>query len=214
MKIKYVEELVGITRKNIRFYEEQGLLSPERAENGYREYGQEDIRRLQQVKLLRKLGVSIDDCKRIFQGSVRLEDCLDRHLDALEQQKEHLTRMQAITEQIIGCHATLQNLDIESCLDEVEKVEKEGTGFMDVKRTDIRRKKRLGAILAGAVMLLLSTVIPIALIIWVNLIDKVPMGVNIVFVLISLGFGISIITVLAKRMKEVEGGEEDEASKY
>ena len=38
MKIKQVEELVGITRKNIRFYEEQGLLNVERAENGYREY--------------------------------------------------------------------------------------------------------------------------------------------------------------------------------
>ena len=32
MKIKQVEELVGITRKNIRFYEEQGLLNVERAE--------------------------------------------------------------------------------------------------------------------------------------------------------------------------------------
>lgn len=214
MKIKHVEELVGITRKNIRFYEEQGLLSPERAENGYREYGQEDIRRLQQVKLLRKLGVSIEDCKRIFQGSVRLEDCLDRHLDALERQKEHLTRMQAITEQIISCHVTLQNLDTESCLDEVEKVEKEGTGFMDVRRTDMRRKKRLGAIAAGAVMLLLSTVVPIAVMIWVNSIDTVPIGVNIFFIAISLGFGISILTVMVKRLKEVEGGEEDEASKY
>ena len=38
MKIKQVEELVGITRKNIRFYEDQGLLNVERAENGYREY--------------------------------------------------------------------------------------------------------------------------------------------------------------------------------
>ena len=34
MKIKQVEELVGITRKNIRFYEDQGLLNVERAENG------------------------------------------------------------------------------------------------------------------------------------------------------------------------------------
>ena len=40
MKIKQVEELVGITRKNIRFYEEQGLLNVERAENGYRRYCQ------------------------------------------------------------------------------------------------------------------------------------------------------------------------------
>ncbi len=41
MKIKQVEELVGITSKNIRFYESQGLLTPERADNGYREYHQE-----------------------------------------------------------------------------------------------------------------------------------------------------------------------------
>ena len=34
MKIKQVEELVGITRKNIRFYEEQEILSVGRSENG------------------------------------------------------------------------------------------------------------------------------------------------------------------------------------
>ena len=43
MQIKHVEELVGITRKNIRFYEEQGLLKPHRADNGYREYHEEEI---------------------------------------------------------------------------------------------------------------------------------------------------------------------------
>ena len=46
MKIQQVEELVGISKKNIRFYEEQGLLSPGRAENGYREYGREDVLRV------------------------------------------------------------------------------------------------------------------------------------------------------------------------
>lgn len=55
MKIKQVEELVGITRKNIRFYEEQGLLNVERAENGYREYHTADIARLQEIKLFRKM---------------------------------------------------------------------------------------------------------------------------------------------------------------
>ena len=54
MKIKQVEELVGITKKNIRFYEEQGLLQIERAENGYREYHQKDVIRLQEIKLLRR----------------------------------------------------------------------------------------------------------------------------------------------------------------
>ena len=40
LKINEVEALVGITRKNIRFYEAEGLLSPRRnSQNGYRDYG-------------------------------------------------------------------------------------------------------------------------------------------------------------------------------
>ena len=44
MKINKVEELVGITKKNIRFYEEKGLITPARnEENRYREYSEEDV---------------------------------------------------------------------------------------------------------------------------------------------------------------------------
>ena len=56
MKINEVEALVGITKKNIRFYEEQGLLKPGRnSQNGYREYGEPEVELLRQIKLLRKL---------------------------------------------------------------------------------------------------------------------------------------------------------------
>lgn len=50
MKIKQVEELVGITSKNIRFYEDQGLLQPQRTENGYRDYGLEEVEILKQFQ--------------------------------------------------------------------------------------------------------------------------------------------------------------------
>ena len=41
MKINEVETLAGITKKNIRFYEEQKLLNPKRnVENGYRVYSE------------------------------------------------------------------------------------------------------------------------------------------------------------------------------
>lgn len=215
MKIKYVEELVGITRKNIRFYEEQGLLSPDRAENGYREYGQADIERLSQIKLLRKLGVPIEDIKRVFSGSVRLDDCLDRHLDELERQKENLTKMQAISEQIIACHVTLQNLDTESYLEQVEKVEKEGVSFMDERRADVRQKKRLGAMASGIVILLLAAIMPSAMVIGIHLaVTPIPIVVLVVFVGLNLVIGFGIVSVLVKRMKEIKGGEEDEAAKY
>ena len=68
MKIKQVEELVGITRKNIRFYEEQGLLSVERAENGYREYSLKDVKRLQEIRFLRKLLSPSRICGKFSRG--------------------------------------------------------------------------------------------------------------------------------------------------
>ena len=213
MKIKYVEELVGITKKNIRFYEEQGLLAPDRAENGYREYGQADVDRLMQIKLLRKLGVPIEEIKRIFQGSIHLDDCLDRHLDELERQKENLAKMQAISEQIIASHVTLQNLDTENYLNQVESMEKEGKSFMDVEKTDRRRKKLMGAIIPGIVMILILAA-SIAAIAWMNTIEKIPVIVNIILLGLLAIVIICIVAAIIGRMKEIKGGEEDEASKY
>ena len=85
MKIKQVEELVGITRKNIRFYEEQGLLNVERAENGYREYHTADIARLQEIKLFRKMDISIEEMRALFEKRKSLQFCLEQHLGELER---------------------------------------------------------------------------------------------------------------------------------
>ena len=55
MKINEVEARVGVTKKNIRFYEEKGLIAPRRnSENGYREYGTGEVEQLKQIKLDRK----------------------------------------------------------------------------------------------------------------------------------------------------------------
>ena len=54
MNIKQAEELTGVSRQNIRFYEREGLLLPERnPENGYREYTEEHIEILKKIRLLR-----------------------------------------------------------------------------------------------------------------------------------------------------------------
>ena len=42
MTIKEVESRTELVRANIRYYESQGLISPVRRENGYREYTQQD----------------------------------------------------------------------------------------------------------------------------------------------------------------------------
>ena len=47
MNTKQVEELTGLTRQNIRYYERQGLLEPARTDgNDYRDYSKKDVERL------------------------------------------------------------------------------------------------------------------------------------------------------------------------
>lgn len=213
MKIKHVEELVGITRKNIRFYEEQGLLSPGRAENGYREYHEADLKRLKQIKLLRKLSIPIEEIKRVLLEEQNLEVCLERHLRELERQKSSLEQMQILSRRLIDRHITLEQLDTDSCLDEMERLEKEGTRFMDVQKTDIHKKKAVGALVGAIIMILLMGAL-IGMMLWGNAQEPLPVGLLAFFIGIPVVIIIAVIAVLIERVKEIKGGEEDEASKY
>ena len=86
-----MESLVGVTKKNIRFYEEQGLLSPKRnSENGYRDYGEDEIAELRRIKLMRKLGVPIGEIRQMQQGTQTVADGMRRHLITLEREEENL----------------------------------------------------------------------------------------------------------------------------
>ena len=123
MKIKQVEELVGITSKNIRFYESQGLLTPERAENGYREYHQKNIDTLKKIKLLRKLGVSVEEIKAVLNYDKTLEECLEQHKDALKKECANLTNMQNLADAILQNQNTLDGLRIDEWLDEIDPVD-------------------------------------------------------------------------------------------
>ena len=206
MKIKQVEELVGITRKNIRFYEEQGLLNVARAENGYREYHQADVDRLMEIKLFRKMDISIEEMKALFEKKKSLQICLEQHLKELEHRKEGLSKMQDICERLILEHRSLDSLN-------AEQMEKEGAKFMDINKMDVHKKKRNGAIIGAAVMILLM-LITIVIVFWANTQDPIPLGMLLLIAGIPAVIIVGTLVALAGRMKEIEGGEEDEASKY
>ena len=61
MTISEVERRCGMERANIRFYEREGLLAPERRENGYREYTEENVQTLLRIRLLRSLRVPLEE---------------------------------------------------------------------------------------------------------------------------------------------------------
>ncbi|GHC66811.1 MerR family DNA-binding protein [Limoniibacter endophyticus] len=66
MNIGCASELSDLPAKTIRYYEEIGLVSPDRSSNGYRDYNQRDIEALQFLRKARGLGFSVDDCRQLL----------------------------------------------------------------------------------------------------------------------------------------------------
>ena len=83
MTIRDVEQRCGMERANIRFYEREGLISPERRENGYREYTEENVQTLLRIRLLRSLHVGLDEIGALVRGERELDDTLREQLEGV-----------------------------------------------------------------------------------------------------------------------------------
>ncbi len=92
MTIKELENKTGMTRANIRFYESEGLLSPKRLDNGYRDYSEEDVRTLEKIKLLRQLQLDLDTIRTLQRGTLTLEQALFSQLTKLEGDRAVMER--------------------------------------------------------------------------------------------------------------------------
>ncbi len=79
MRIKEVEKETGLTAKAIRLYESKGLLTVERnTGNDYRDYSQEDVKRLKTIAVLRKLEIPIAEIREWADGKSSLSELLHR----------------------------------------------------------------------------------------------------------------------------------------
>lgn len=213
MKINQVEQTIGITKKNIRFYEEEGLLNPSRATNGYRNYSPEDLETLRRIKLFRKLDIPIGEIRLLLHNDLTLEDCLHRHLTTLQHRRDNLEAMESFCRSILEQGGDLQNMNAEELLLAIERQEKGGIHFVDIRKGDKRRQKKNAVIAAMTMILLMSP--GIILPIWVRSIDpNVPWALVIVIALLDGALIIGTLLALKERIKEIEGGELDEASKY
>lgn len=77
MNIKEAEYQTGISRRNIRFYEQKGMLHPARnQDNDYRDYSPQDIERLKLIRALRMVDMSLEDIRDVLQGTATLEQAV------------------------------------------------------------------------------------------------------------------------------------------
>ena len=216
VKINEVEALVGITKKNIRFYEEKGLLSPSRnSENGYRDYGEAEVAALRRIKLMRKLGVPIEEIRRMQEGTQTVGDGMRRHLVTLERERQNLEESVRLCELLRERTEPLGELDAGSVLAELEKLEQSGTTFPNKQKQDMRIRY-VAPILAaaGLVVLMAATA---GLMLWAFYVEpesSPPLVLAVIMVAMPLLVITGVLYALFQRIMEIGKGEIDDAKKY
>lgn len=92
MRINEVVKQVDLTKRAIKYYEEKGLLSVRKDDNGYRNYTDEDIEILKEISVYRKLGISIDDIKKLLNNKDKqiLEKIYKEKLNKVEEFKNEV----------------------------------------------------------------------------------------------------------------------------
>lgn len=217
MKINEVESQVGITKKNIRFYEEQGLLAPRRNnENGYRDYGPEEVTALRQIKLLRKLGVPLEEIRRMQSGGSTVADGMRRHLVTLEREQRNLEQSIDLCRVLKDQEVRLDTLDAAALLEEMERMEQQGTTFKDKQTVDIKSIRYVAPVVVTILMTIIMAGI-ITLMVWAYYADPAdapPLPLMALLVAIPAVIILGVLLALYQRIREIQKGEVDDAKNY
>ncbi|MET7617772.1 MerR family transcriptional regulator [Streptomyces sp. NPDC005408] len=94
MKIGELSRRTGIPTRMLRYYEEQDLLHPERAENGYRTYDAPAVYRVQQIRGLLDSGLTTEIIRRILPFLTEPDE-IHVHPQCLTEETEALLRGEA-----------------------------------------------------------------------------------------------------------------------
>jgi DNA-binding transcriptional MerR regulator len=89
-----VARFAGVSSRTLRHYGDLGLVPPAYVgSNGYRYYGRSELHRLQEVLVLRELGLPLDAIGRVLDGTSDRTAVLRQHRVALLAERDRLTRL-------------------------------------------------------------------------------------------------------------------------
>ncbi|MEM7075847.1 MAG: Cu(I)-responsive transcriptional regulator [Pseudomonadota bacterium] len=111
MNISHVSRRTGLPSKTIRYYEEIGLIRPDRDTNGYRRFRQEQVHNLTFLARARALGFSIEDCRTLL---ALYEDKTRNSADVKAVARTHLDQIDAKITALQDMRDTLGHL-IDTC---------------------------------------------------------------------------------------------------
>lgn len=101
--IAEVARMSGVTARTLRHYDETGLLPPAgTGSNGHRYYGESQLLRLQQILVLRELGLGLEDIGRVLAEQIDELDALRGHHRRLLAERNRLDTLAATVSRTIA----------------------------------------------------------------------------------------------------------------
>lgn len=123
MNIKKAEELSGVSRQNIRFYEREGLLCSNRnPENDYREYDDSHILTLKQIRAMRMVDMPLEQIRLVLAGKLSLAEASEAQQERLQDQQKQLDAAIAFCHELSSIQ-TLQAMNVDDILGRMERGE-------------------------------------------------------------------------------------------
>ena len=129
MRIGEVAERTGLSISNIRFYEKKGLIEPGREwESKYRDYNEEDIKRIKEIILYRKMDLPIETIYQLITKEITLRDALEQQISDLREKQKSIQGAIDLCEKVIF-NGYYDNSDVEVYLNYVKEEEARGKVF-------------------------------------------------------------------------------------
>ncbi|MFE7136223.1 MerR family transcriptional regulator [Streptomyces sp. NPDC057644] len=111
MFIGELSKRTGVSTRSLRYYEQQGLLQPQRRASGYREFDEPDVAAVRRIRILLSAGLNTDLIREVLpcmadEGAILAPTCEEMAQD-LKHERE---RMSSSIEQLQAAHAMLSSI--------------------------------------------------------------------------------------------------------
>ena len=113
MRINEVAKLTGVSARTLQYYDEIGLLIPEKLNNGYRDYSDENLDKLQKILFYRFLKFKLNDIKELLDGNIDGLKILEQQRELILKEKEKFEIILHNIEKTIKTYKGEQTMTIE-----------------------------------------------------------------------------------------------------